>query len=253
MAARRGQLRPYVQPIIDLTETTRTLGAECLLRWHHPRGVLAAGQFLHLVEEAGLLTEVDLASVATLTTEIARLDQAGRRLERIWLNVSVSELLGGTFVEMLASAAEKAGLRGSRIGLEVQSAVLNLDEAAVKRRLAIARSLGVAGAIDHFHPDLALPHHVGGFEFDAIKLDRSLTDRIDVDSAQRLVVSAVVDRAHGSGAVVIAQGIERPDQVEALRELGCDGAQGYLLGKPVHIGDLLGLTEPCSPPCTWWG
>jgi EAL domain-containing protein (putative c-di-GMP-specific phosphodiesterase class I) len=252
-AAQGGQFRPYVQPLIDMRRGERVVAAESLLRWHHPqRGVLAAGQFLHLVEEAEILADVDLATAESLAADMSRLDKVGRGLERLWLNVSVSELFSDRFLETLASVAERTGLGGGRMGLDVPEVVFSINEAQVKRQLAMARRLGVAVAIDHFGLGLSL-RHLWREPFDTIKVDRSLIERIDQASLPQRVVAAVVELGHSAGAVVVAEGVERPSQVGALRDLGCDCAQGYFFGRPVPIAELLGVNEPEIPACTWWG
>jgi EAL domain-containing protein (putative c-di-GMP-specific phosphodiesterase class I) len=231
----------------------RLLGAEALLRWHHPqRGVLAAAEFLRFVEEAELLADVDLATAERLAMELSRLDRAGRRVDRLWLNVSVSELFSDQFLEEVASVAERAGLGRRRMGLEVPGVVFSIDETPVKRRLAMARRLGVAVAVDHFGPGLS-PRYAWGEPVDVIKVDRSLIERVDHAIPPWRVVAAIVELAHSSGATVVVQGVERSSQVGIIRDLGCDGAQGYFFGKPVPIGELAGVTGPELPACTWWG
>ena len=173
-------------------------------------------------------------------------------MDRLWLNVSISELFSDQFLETVASVAERAGLGGRRMGLEVPEVVLSTDETPVKRRLAMAHRLGVAVAIDHFGLGLSL-RYLWGELFDVIKVDPSLIERIDKASPPWRVVAAMVELAHSSGAAVVAQGVERPGQVSTLRDLGCDGAQGYFYGRPVPIGELVVVTGPELPACTWWG
>jgi EAL domain-containing protein (putative c-di-GMP-specific phosphodiesterase class I) len=253
-AARSGQLRPYFQAVVDMKDNPSVLGAESLLRWHHPRcGVLAAAEFLHLVEQAGLLVEVDLASVEQLAADLSRLGHAGRCLERVWLNVSRGELFADSFLKAVASATQRVGLRGSRVGVEIPEEVLSADSAAVSRRLARVRALGVGVTIDHFGLGLGLSHDLGGVPFDAVKLDRSLVERVDQSDATKRAVAAAVAMAHASGAAVIAEGVERHSQFDVLREIGCDGAQGYLFGKAVPIGDLLGHDDSAPSASLWWG
>ena len=249
----RSQLRPYAQPVVDLTSGGRLLGAESLLRWQHPsRGVLPAEEFIHLVERAELLAEVDLATAERLATELALHDSVGDYLERIWLNVSVSEIFSDRFLESVASISQRTGLGRGRLGLDVPELVFAIDESPLKRRLASLRSTGVAVAIDHFGTELRLGH-LGSFGFDAIKLDRSLVERVGNDNAARRMVSAAVEFGHASGATVIAERVERPTQMEVLQQLGCDGGQGYLLGAPVPLHELLGNADREQVVSRWFG
>jgi EAL domain-containing protein (putative c-di-GMP-specific phosphodiesterase class I) len=252
-AARYGQLLPYVQPVLDAQETSRVVGAESLLRWVHPRrGILVAAEFMEIVERAGLLAEVDLASVARLAQDLSHLGRAGRSVERVWLNVSLSEVLADQFLSSVAAVAEQAGLGGNRIGVQIHQAALSADRSGIERRMLLARELGVGVAVDRFGLDLGIPQHLGGLPFDAIKLDRSLVARIGMVEARR-AISAAIGTAHTSGAAVVAEGVETESQVIVLRELGCDSVQGFLFGDAVPIGELLRTGEPSCPPSTWLG
>jgi len=248
LAITRGELRPYVQPVIDLRPGQCLLGAESLLRWQHPaRGLLEAREFLHLVEEAELLAEVDLAAAQRLASDLSRLDRAGRRVERVWQNVSVGELLSDNFLETLAAVGGQAGL-GGRIGLDVPAVVFSIDETSIRRQLALARRLGLALASDNFGRE-EWSAHFGMHVFETIKMDRWLVGHVDEGVASRCVLAAVIAFGHESGATVVAEGVERHSQLEALRDLGCDGAQGYLFGRPVQVMELLGFSALELPTC----
>jgi EAL domain-containing protein (putative c-di-GMP-specific phosphodiesterase class I) len=204
-----------------------------------------------LVDQAELLAEVDLATTERLALELSRLDRLSRRVERVWLNISAGELFVENFVETVAAMAQRSGLVG-RFGIDVPDFVFSVGETPASRRLALARRLGIAVAIDNFGRELRL-RQLDTDVFDTIKVDRSLVGRVDEGSVPRSVVAAVVELGHRSGATVVAEGVERLSQLEALRDLGCDGAQGYLFGRPVQAMELLGANEPELPPCTWWG
>jgi len=253
-AARAGQFRPYAQPIVGLQgPAPQLVAAESLLRWQHPqRGLLAAGEFLHLVEAAELLPEVDLATAGHLAAEVSVLDRAGRRVGRLWLNITVSELFDDAFVAGVASVAERAGLGAGRIGVEVPEVVLSINEAPLRHRLEDLRERGVAVAIDHCGSALRLLR-LDVVPFDVVKLDRLLVDRVHREPLARRVVSALVELGHHEGAAVIAEGVEHQDQLQALGELGCDGAQGYLLGGPQPLTTLAGRENLALPTCTFWG
>ena len=253
-AALRGQMRSYVQPVIDLCETSRVVGGESLLRWHHPsRGVLVAADFLHLLDDAKMLVDIDLAAWEQMASDLGRLDPFGHRLARLWLNVSAAELGTARYLDQVLTAAGQAGIHGSRIGIEIPEAVVTADEGAVTERLTAFRQRGVAVAIDHFGLHPSLLHRLGGFPADSVKLDRTLTGRIDGNATTRMFVATVIDLAHAAGLTVVAEGVERTRQVALLRELGCDCAQGYLFGQAVPLDELPTLTDAEPPPCIWWG
>jgi EAL domain-containing protein (putative c-di-GMP-specific phosphodiesterase class I) len=250
-AIRSGQLRAYVQPLVDMHEPQRVVAAESLLRWQHPRyGVLAASQFLHMVERAGLLAEVDLATVAQVTADLSALGEAGRQLGRIWVNISREELFADQFLSAVVEAAERAGLTAGRVGMEIGELVMHADLERLNQQLARVRRLGVAIAVDHVGLDPSLPFELSQVPLDAVILDRSLIEQIDQTGMVRRTVAAIVALAHVAGAAVVAKGVERLTQMSALQEVGCDRAQGYLLGRPVPIGELLGQQELTA---IWWG
>jgi EAL domain-containing protein (putative c-di-GMP-specific phosphodiesterase class I) len=252
-AFRCGQLAPYLQPLVDV-ERAGLIGAECLLRWDHPRrGLLPAARFLRLVEEANLLGTVDLSTARKLASELPHLDQAGRGPHTVWLNASVAEFFCDSFLEALVSIIERAGLKQGRIGLEIRQAVLAVDDIAAKRRLVLLHRLGVPVAIDHFGSRFSFARRLSGVPFDVVKLDPALVRRLEGSRVAERAVRELTDLAHSSSAVVIAEGVERQGQLEAVRQLGCDGAQGYLVGDPVPLSAMLERAEPSPPPCTWWG
>jgi EAL domain-containing protein (putative c-di-GMP-specific phosphodiesterase class I) len=254
-AARLGQFRPALQPVVDIRNTNSVLAAESLLRWHHPsRGVLAPAQFLDLLEGAGLLAETDLAMVEAVSADLGSLDHhLGHRLGRLWFNMSATEIFDDGFLELLASTVARCGVAAHRVGIDISEAVLVADRAGVKRRMAAVRLHGFAVAIDQFGLSSTSIDHVKELSVDMVKLDRSLVGPIEDNDTIRSFVSGVVYLVHASGSSVLALGVERQGQADILVELGCDSAQGYLFGVPGPLERMPPWSELTLPPDTWFG
>ncbi len=254
-AARLGQFRPLLQPVVDMRDTTRVLAAESLLRWHHPyRGVLAPAQFLHLLEEAGLLAETDLAMVEAVTADLGSLDHhLGHRLGRLWFNMSAAEMYDDGFLELLTSTVARCGVAADRVGIDISEAALVADPAGVKRRMAAVCEHGFVVAVDQFGLSSTSIDHVKELPVDVVKLDRSLIGTVEDNDTVRSFVSVVVYLVHASGTSVLAQGVERQGQADILVDLGCDSAQGYLFGVPGPWERMPARSELTLPPDAWFG
>jgi diguanylate cyclase (GGDEF)-like protein/PAS domain S-box-containing protein len=233
-ALERGEIVPYYQPIVELSTGVLT-GFEVLARWRHPeRGLLGADQFLPLAEETGLITEVG----ATILR--ASLVQLGRWRDRspdfseltIAVNVSGRQLLSGDFTDVVSDALAEAGVPAGSLWLEITETALMTDVKAATVALRELRSLGLHLSVDDFGTGYSSLTYLKRFPVEAIKVDRSFVNGLGIDVEDSTIVEAVVNLGHSLGLRVVAEGVETPLQLSRLRELGCDGAQGYLFGRP---------------------
>jgi len=221
----------HYQPIVDL-DLGRVAGFEALVRWQHPeRGLLGPGEFIPLAEETGLI----VALGRWVLREAAR--QAARWAGAPYLSVNVAsaQLEQEGFVDEVACALADGGLPAGRLMLEVTESSLVGDAEA--ERLQALRRLGVRLAIDDFGTGYSSLSYLRRFPMDVLKIDRSFTRDACDDSA---LLEAIVAMGESLGLVLIPEGIEEPEQAEALRALGCRLGQGYLFGRPVPASELTG-------------
>ena len=246
----RGEFAVHYQPIVDL-ETYRWTGLEALTRWTHPTyGPVRPDVFIPLAEQAGLvgrLTEWLIDQAAGELTEVMR------QLPDLYLSVNLPpELVADGTAGRLVQRAERAGLSVRRLKLEVTERSLPpgpLDVfAAEVARLA---ATGVRFALDDFGVGYANYGHLSRVRFDAVKLDRSLISERG-DGLVQAVLDSVLAYGRRVNVRVVAEGVETNEQVERLRAVGVEYAQGWLFGRPMPASKLLlhlaTAVSPGGPP-----
>jgi len=239
-AAERGELRLAYQPLVDLA-SRRVVGLEALVRWQHPaRGVLPPDAFVPLAEETGLI----LATGGWVLREACRAAQHWQDLGvgvTISINLSARQFRLPGLADDVRDALAASGLAPGCLRLELtESAVLEETDqaAATLRRL---RDLGVRFAIDDFGTGYAGFDSLRRLPIDQVKVDRSFVADVGGTRREATIVRAVVGLAHALGLGVVAEGVETPEQVAALRAIGCDLGQGYYFAPPLPAAELTPL------------
>jgi diguanylate cyclase (GGDEF)-like protein/PAS domain S-box-containing protein len=239
-----GQLRLHYQPAFDL-RTGESCGAEALLRWEHPtRGLLAAGDFVPLAEDTGLIGAIGDWVLPQVCREQATLPDELRDV-LVWVNVSIHQLMRPGFAEHFLQQVTLAGGTTRTIGVEVTESALAADNSVPTLELQRLRTAGVPIAIDDFGTGYSSLARLRHYPVDVIKLDRAFVADAGTDEG-RAVVAAIVDLAHAVGAIALAEGVETAEQLELVRALGCDRASGYHLARPVPAGELLAAVRHAS-------
>ncbi len=217
-------------------------GVEALLRWNHPeRGQLPAEAFIDAAEASGLIRPIGAWALERACRDLVEVGQGAQDLQ-LAVNLSDAELREPGFPELLERILTGTGLAGRRLELEVAEATWADQHAeAVGAALEAIRRQGVRIALDRLGTgDLPLAR-LAGLPVDIVKIDRRLVAAVSTGASDRAVVAAAVALARTCGHQVVGVGIERDDQLAALRELGCDQGQGLLLGPPVAAAELAGL------------
>ena len=228
------QLVLLYQPEISLA-TGQVVGAEALIRWQHPRlGVVAPDQFIPLAEETGVIVEIGEWVLGEACRAAVRWSAptCGADPLTIAVNVSGRQLRDEGFVDVVRRALAASGLPGERLCCEITESVLMEDPDAAVRTLVEVRRLGATIAVDDFGTGYSSLAALKRYPVDYLKIDRSFVRGLpgDVDDSQ--IVRAVIRLGQNLSLRVIAEGVEDRSQLEALREYGCDLAQGYLFGRP---------------------
>ncbi|MCU1487633.1 MAG: hypothetical protein JWN67_4379 [Actinomycetia bacterium] len=230
-ALERRELRLGFQPVARVADRGR-VAVEALVRWSHPSfGILGPGEFLPLAEEVGLIAELDAWVLRQACLELGRADAAGTTPSRIAVNLSARSLAHPSLSRVVAEALAFGGLAPARLIIEVTEAVTAQPADGVLEALADLRATGVAVALDDFgrgHSPLA---DLADLPLDMIKIDRSFLAGVRSADDESPVLAAVVAMAHGLGLEVVAEGVETEEQLAFVARLGCDLAQGYLLGR----------------------
>jgi diguanylate cyclase (GGDEF)-like protein/PAS domain S-box-containing protein len=228
----RRELRLHYQPIVELPGR-RIVGYEALLRWEHPdRGLLLPADFVRVAEETGLIVPIGAWVAQQACAQLARWRAEGA--DDIWVavNLSARQLGGESLVADIDAAIRKVGIPSSALRVEITESLLieNVEQATATLRLL--RELGVLVVVDDFGTGYSSLSYLSRFPVDVLKIDKSLMSGLGRDERDTAIVTAVVGLAHTLGLDAVGEGVEDARQLEALTALGCDHAQGYLLGRP---------------------
>ncbi len=227
-----GGLELHFQPRIELA-SGRMSGVEALVRWEHPeRGPVQPEEFVVLAEERGLILQLGRWVLDTACRQLRRWRDAGLRPPRCSINLSAHQLVSDAFFADVCHALERHGIEGSALELELTEAVITAQHGRADALLSRLQALGVNLAIDDFGTGTSSLSLMNRLPAQSLKVDRSFVGRLPEDDAMNVTRGAIA-LAHGLGMRAVAEGVESAAQLQALKELGCDDAQGFLLGRPL--------------------
>ena len=242
-AAARGELWLAFQPVVSMDEQ-RVTGVEALLRWRHPElGDVPPREFVPIAERAGEIGELQRWVLREATAAAVALPHPGGVPLQLGVNVSASHVAARTLVDDVARALADSGLAPQRLVLEVTEATVLDDGDLVVTDVQALRLMGVHVALDDFGRGSSSLAHLTRLPIDVLKLDSTFVSRVDRDRQSRALCQAVVTVARALGLDVVAEGVETPAQLGALRGLGVGFAQGFLLSRPRPLADLLRVLE----------
>ncbi|HEY2705628.1 MAG TPA: EAL domain-containing protein [Candidatus Dormibacteraeota bacterium] len=244
-AVTAGDLHLVYQPQIDL-RSGETVGVEALVRWRHPvLGMVPPDRFIPLAEEAGMIGALDAWVLETACAQTRAWREAGAGGLQVAVNLSGTEFEDAELVDRVAEVLARHDLRPADLELEITERVAVQQERSARQTLDRLRAMGVRIAIDDFGTGYSMLASLRQFPGDKLKIDKSFVQEI-VDTQDRApLVAAIVAMGHGLGLEVVAEGVETEEQLAVLRRLRCDGAQGYLLGRPAdpHVVEQRVLAE----------
>ncbi|MCW2598918.1 MAG: domain S-box protein [Frankiales bacterium] len=246
----RGELRVHYQPIIDL-KTRQAVGAEALVRWEHPKeGLLPPSAFLGLAENTGVIHDIGTWVTRTACRTAAELATRGMPPFLVSVNVSAYQLVQDGFVEVVAELLAETGCPAGLISVEVTESALAVEMGAAAAALTGLKELGVRLALDDFGTGYSSLLYLKHFPVDTIKIDRSFVAGLGLNEEDGVIVASTVSLAHRVGVTCVAEGVETVGQLELLRKMGCDYAQGYLFSRPMPGEALPDWLHEQSPPAS---
>jgi diguanylate cyclase (GGDEF)-like protein len=240
----------YYQPLVDLAGLT-LCGTEALLRWRHPTlGWISPDRFIPLAEEIGVIDEVGRWVLNRACQDAV---SWRRRDPTMTVAVNVSALQLGTdrFIDMLRDELRTSGLDPAGLVLEITESTLMEDAEATVGRLGQLKALGVRLAIDDFGTGFSSLSYLRQFPVDILKIDRSFLSTVTTSVQTAALVHTLIRLGQSLGLDIIAEGIERSDQLKALQEAECPKAQGFFFAQPMpkeSVDDLLRSGRPLSGP-----
>ena len=229
------ELRVVYQPVIELSDGSVT-AVEALVRWQHPeRGTVDPVDFIPVAEESGLIGALGDWVLTAACRDGAAWQARYPRAEPllVCVNTSPRQLANGAFPARVADIMGRHGLAPGSLALEITESVLMEEAHAPVTVLASLREYGLRLMLDDFGTGYSSLSYLKRFPLDVLKIDRSFVAGLGRDEEDSAIVAAIVQMAQTLGLMVIAEGVERPEQLERLRELGCDRAQGRLIAGPM--------------------
>lgn len=238
-AIAKGEISLDYQPEVDLA-TNQIVRFEALARWTHPElGLILPAVFIPLAEESGLITNLGSYIMERACTDAVTWQEIAGRPVQVAVNVSSVQFGRDTFFEEVADVLQRTGLEPHLLQVELtESATVNGMERAADMMRRLKR-MGVSVAVDDFGTGYSCLTYLPKLPFDTLKLDKSFVNEMMVRRETKAFVGSIVTLARELDMKVIAEGIETPEQLRALRSIGSDAGQGYLLGRP--SGDPISL------------
>lgn len=230
-ALARQEFELHFQPIVDL-RSGQVHKAEALLRWSHPmRGQIGPAEFIALTEETGLIHGLGRWVFAQAAMQAKRWRTALNPAFQISVNLSPLQIQPGLDRLPWQQLLQDAGLAPQAVVLEITEGLLLDKSTAVAAELLAYRDAGVQVAIDDFGTGYSALAYLKQLHIDYLKIDKSFVDNLPTDASDRALCEAIVVMAHKLGLQVVAEGVETTAQLDLLKAMDCDYAQGYLFAK----------------------
>jgi len=235
----RSEIRVEYQPIVHL-DTGMTVGLEALARWNHHRlGEIPPSRFIPIAEESGDIVKLGRWILAKALDDLASLDRTSQAELGLSVNIAARQLLEPGFCADVGALLTKTGVDPSRLTLEVtESAMIEENSDAVKCLHGL-RALGVRGCIDDFGTGYSSLAYLKRLPVEGLKIDRAFVATVGRGIEDAAVARAILRIGDTLGMWCVAEGVETSDQVEALRNAGCQFAQGFYYAKPMPVDGLL--------------
>ncbi|WP_339529009.1 bifunctional diguanylate cyclase/phosphodiesterase [Pseudomonas mucidolens] len=223
----------YYQPQFS-GDGKRLTGAEALLRWRHPRrGLVPPGDFIPVLEELGLVVDVGDWVIGEACRQLKTWHQNKVRVPKVSVNISARQFSDGQLGRRIANILKDTGLPPACLELELTESILMREVNEAMQILASLKNLGLSIAVDDFGTGYSSLNYLKQFPIDVLKIDRTFVDGLPSGEQDAQIARAIIAMAHSLNLAVIAEGVETHEQLDFLREHGCDEVQGYLFGRPM--------------------
>lgn len=234
------QFTLYYQPKLFLSSVAdvERIEAEALLRWKHPsKGLLNPTSFIPLAEESGLILPLGKWLIYQCARRMASWDAEGKSVARasinLAINLSARQFQSEEVADTISSALTSAGLNGDRLTVELTETSLFEDPEETKSTLERFASLGVKISVDDFGTGYSSLSHLHRFPLNELKIDRLFIEHLTTNHQDEIIVSSLVSIAKGLGLSLVAEGVDKPEALKKLWDMGCSGFQGFLIAKPM--------------------
>src|SRR5258705_1258916 len=232
-------LRPYYQPLVDLS-SGRITGFEALVRWPHPeRGMISPAEFIPVAEETGLINAVGGLMLRRACMDAAQWPDDGR----VAVNLSPLQFRVGNLLSVVMDTLKQSGLPLTRLELEITETLLLEKSEQVLATLHALRSLGVRISMDDFGTGYSSLSYLRSLPFDQIKIDQSFVRDLGANPDAQAIVRSIVSLGIGLGVTITAEGVETEAELSCLRAEGCHEGQGFLFSRGRPNAEIVGLLQ----------
>ncbi|MDY0261072.1 EAL domain-containing protein [Syntrophotalea acetylenica] len=243
----RQELRVHYQPQVDLKDGHIT-GLEGLIRWEHPVGnMIAPSVFVPLAEETGLIVPMGEWILQAGCYQLRTWLDAGYPPMRLGINVSAHQLQKSDFAQLVIQILKECNLPPEYLNLEITETVIMHNMSRAFDTLRELRSVGITISIDDFGTGFSSLSYLKDLPADHLKIDRAFVQNLPFSSDESNIARHIIQMAHGLNLKVIAEGVENYDQLNFLREAGCDEIQGFLVSRPLPAENITEILSGCQP------
>ena len=238
-ALRRDELELHYQPRLNLADG-RIVGLEALVRWRHSeRGLLPPCEFVPLAEQSGLIVPLGYWVISRALRDMQALCERGLEPLHMAVNLSFRQFQDSQLLATLSRLILEHGVDARWLEFELtETAVMRRNELVRQTMDALGR-LGVRFSLDDFGTGFSSFVHLNSLPITLLKVDRSFVAEMEMREENRKLVHAMINLAHNLNLEVVAEGVESEEQLELLRGFGCDQVQGFLVSKPLPVGELM--------------
>jgi diguanylate cyclase (GGDEF)-like protein len=245
---RRKEFLLHYQPQVDL-ESGRIFGAEALVRWQQPGGMVPPGEFIRIAEETGFVVRLGEWVLREACAQAAQWRKTDHADLRIAVNLSPQQFQRPGFPALVSRILHETGLPPNALELEITEGVLTMESPENMATLEQLAAMGIELAIDDFGTGYSSLSYLQRFPIHALKIDQSFVAGIARDANDTAIVTAIIAMAHSLRLKVVAEGVETIEQAAFLKSRGCLAAQGYYFSRPIADAALVEmLRKPAEPP-----
>lgn len=236
----------FYQPKVSL-QTGKITGMEALVRWRNPRrGLVLPGEFIPLAEEAGFIIPISQRVIEKTCLQIRDWQNRGIFHGKVAVNLSAVQFYHENLWETVKNALHLAKIEADALEFEITEGMVMEDLAQSLQQMRTLRDMGISLALDDFGVGYSSLGNLKDFPIDTLKIDRTFVWDLEDSDRDRNLVASIVTLAHNLDIKVVAEGVENRNQVEALREMGCEEIQGFIFSRPVppwDIETMLNITD----------
>lgn len=238
-AISREQLQLHFQPVVDLGKR-RLVGAEALLRWHHPEaGSIPPSRFVPILEEAGLTDEIGMWTLNAACREARNWQRQGLTGLKVAVNLSATQLHDRGLKQMIARTLERHKLHAKSLELELTETAATEDAERTFALFGELRAMGISLAIDDFGSGYSSLSYVKNLPFDKLKIDREFVVKVHERRDSQAICRSLIELCRGLGIKLLAEGVETEEEVRLLRSFGCTLFQGYYFARPLPAEEFI--------------